>query len=284
MAPRQRLAGLWVLFAVTTLVPSTASAQWVEAPGKGWVQLSGYYHDTEDEFSLDRGRGPIRNGGHAVSTSLFLTAAVGAFHGLDLWLQAPYHSITYTDFGGERERSGLGDIKTFVRIAPLSWLGSDFPVALRAGVKFPVGDFPLDAEIVPLGEGQRDWEVIAEVGHSFYPRAVYAMAWVGYRWREFSTKLNRDFGDEPFFLAAVGGNVKDVGYKVTVEGWKGRTPLIENIRIESASREMLHVTPTLSYPVSNGSFEGGVRIPLAGRNLTAGPAVTVGYFYRFGGQ
>lgn len=282
-----RLACRWgvapSILLLAVLVPNGLVGQWIEAPGQGWTQISVYHHDTRDEFGLERHRIPIRNNGHAVATSVFLTAAVGVARGVDVWLQAPFHRIEYTDFGDSRRSSGVGDVRGYVRIAPLSWLGSDFPVAVRGGVKFPVGDFQLDAEIIPLGEGQRDWELILEAGHSFYPRSLYAMAWLGYRWREFAAKQNRDFGDEPFFLAAVGGAAGSFGYKVTVEGWNGRTPLIEGIRIPSANREMLHVTPTLSHALGRGAVEAGVRVPLAGRNLTAGPALTAGYFFRFGG-
>jgi len=284
LGPVTRRAVAFVAVVVcAAALPASTSGQWIEAPGRGWAQVSVYYHDTRDEFSLTREQIDIRNGGHAVSTSVFLTAAMGLGSGVDAWVQAPYHRIEYSDFGGDRTRSGVGDVRLFLRAAPLSWLGSSFPFAVRGGVKLPVGDFALDAEIIPLGEAQRDWEIIGEIGHSFYPRSMYAMAWVGYRWREFAGQLNRDFGDEPFFLAAFGGNLGAVGYKLTAEGWAGRAPLIEGVRLESASREMLHLTPTLSVPIGGGTIEGGVRLPLAGRNLTAGPAVTVGYFFRFGG-
>lgn len=261
-----------------------AAAQWVEAPGRGWAQLALYHHDTRDEFGIDGNKTPIRNGGQAVATSLFITAAVGVVDGLDVWLQAPIHTIDYTDFGGDRRSTGVGDVWAHGRVAPLRWLGSDVPVAVRAGVKLPIGDFPLNAEVVPLGEGQRDWEVVVEAGRSFFPRSEYVMAWLGYRWREFDADRNRDFGDEVFFLAAVGGTAGPLGYKVTVEGWDGSTPLLEGVQIESASREMLHVSPTVSYPAGSGAVEVGVRLPIAGRNLTAGPALILGYFLRFGGS
>lgn len=259
------------------------AGQWVESPGTGWIQLSLYHHDTTDEYTLERNLRTIPNGGRAVATSFFLTSAFGIVDGVDAWVQLPYHSIEFTDNSvTPLNRSGLGEVKAFVRFAPLSWLGSSFPFAIRGGVKLPVSDFQLDAQIIPLGEGQRDWELIAEVGHSFWPKSAYVMGWLGYRWREFATDLNRDFGDEVFFLAAVGGNAGALGYKFTVEGWNGGTPLIEGIRLESASREMLHITPTVSYTVGPGALEVGLRTPLAGRNLTGGSAFTAGYFFRVG--
>lgn len=264
------------------MVPAGAAGQWVEAPGAGWIQASLYHHDTREEFGIDRARMPIRNGGHAVATSLYVTGAFGVVPGLDVWAQVPVHRIEYDDFAGARDRSGPGDGRFFLRAAPLRWLGSSFPLAVRGGVKLPIGDFPLDAEIIALGEGQRDWELIGEVGHSFYPRPLYLMAWLGYRWREADTELRRDFGDETFFLAALGGSAGRAQWKLTVEGWDGAAPLIEGIRLENASREMLQVTPAAGWQVGDGALEVGVRVPLAGRNLPAGPAITVGYFLRLG--
>ncbi len=264
------------------LGPQVVAAQWVEPSGQGWVQLAVYHHDTGDEYDFDGVRKRIRNNGHAVATSTFVTAAFGLLRGLDAWVQFPFHFIDYTDFSGDRSRNGFGDIRTYLRVAPLRFLGSDLPLAVRAGVKLPMGDFPLDAEIVPLGEGQRDWEVMLELGHSFYPRSEYVMGWVGYRWREEDFERRRDFGDEAFFLAAVGGRWGPAGYKVTVEGWDGRPPVLEGIRLASASRQMFHVTPTASYPVGTGALEAGVRVPFAGQNLPAGPALVLGYFFRIG--
>ena len=258
--------------------------QWVEPPGQGWVQLALYHHDTGDEYDFSGSRKDIRNGGHAVATSLFLTAAVGVAPGVDVWVQAPYHRIDYSDFGGDRLRSGVGDVRTYVRVAPLRALGSAMPLAVRAGVKLPVGDFPLDAEIIPLGEGQRDWEVMLEVGHSLYPRPMYVMGWIGYRWREENFERRQDFGDEAFFLAALGGNRGSLGYKLTVEGWDGRAPVLEGIRLENASRRMLHVTPAVSYAAGPGAIELGARVPLGGQNLPAGPAAVLGYFFRVGSE
>lgn len=259
------------------------AAQWVEAPGRGWVQFSFYHHDTTDEFGLERERREIRNGGHAISTSLFATAAMGVVKGVDAWLQVPFHRIDYSDNGGDRVRSGIGDVRAFLRVSPTVLLGSDFPLAIRGGVKLSVGDFPLDAEIIPLGEGQTDWELMAEVGHSFWPRSVYMMGWAGFRWREANVERRVDFGDEAFFFVAVGGKAGRVDYKLSLEGWDGGAWVQEGIRIENASREMLQVTPTLGTAAGPGQVELGTRIPLAGRNLAAGPAWTVGYFLRFGG-
>jgi hypothetical protein len=166
----------------------------------------------------------------------------------------------------------------YVRAAPLRWFGSTVPLAVRAGVKLPVGDFDVDAEVIPLGDGQRDWEVMLELGHSFHPRPVYLMGWAGYRWREANTRSRRDFGDEFFYYAAVGGQLGPVGYKMAIDGWDGRVGVIEGIRVPTAQRDLIQISPSVLVDTGKGAFEAGARFTLSGRNLPSGPAFFIGYF------
>ena len=160
------------------------SGQWVEEPGKGWVALAVYHQDTRDRFGIDGDTRALSAEGRAVTTSSFLTMAMGLAPGVDLWSQFSFHRLRYDDVAGRRSSTGIGDARLWVRAAPLRWLGSKLPFAIRAGFKVPVGDFDVDAEVIPLGDGQRDWEAMAELGHSFWPRSLYLSGWVGYRWRE----------------------------------------------------------------------------------------------------
>ncbi|HSR42529.1 MAG TPA: hypothetical protein VLL48_10160 [Longimicrobiales bacterium] len=267
-----------VLFVRSPRATSLA-AQWVEPPGTGWVSLTAYHHDTRQRFDSRGDEQPFFAEGHAIATSLYISSAVGVVQGLDVWAEIPFHRLQFDDVVDERTSTGIGDPRFWLRLAPLRFVGSDFPLALRAGVKLPAGDFPIDAEVIPLGEGQRDWEVIVEVGHSFYPAPHYVMAWLGHRWREEEEKTLRDWGDERFFLAQVGGSLGSVGYKVLAEGWTGDTPIIEGIPVPSASREFAQVTPSLTYAVGPGQLEAGVRLPIGGHNLPAGHALVLGYFF-----
>jgi hypothetical protein len=274
-------AAVAVAFFISMPLPEPIAGQWVEAPGNGWVASSLYYLDTRERYDIQSEKTPLFAEGHAVATSIFVTAAIGIWSGIDAWIEMPFHRLQFDDITADRTKTGIGDPKAWVRVAPLSYFGFGFPLAIRGGVKLPAGDFPVDAEIIPLGEGQRDWELIAEVGHSFYPRSLYALAWLGYRWREINQEIERDYGNEVFFLAQVGGQVGKLGYKVIAEGWDGDTPVIEGIPTENSSREYLQVTPSLLYPIGPGQFELGARIPLAGKNLPAGEALVLGYFWNW---
>lgn len=270
------------LAALALGLPASGAAQWVEPPGEGWVQVSFYHQDTGEQFGRGGDREPIDLGGESVASVLFLTAAAGLVPGVDGWIQVPFQRLKFTDRAAARERTGIGDARIFLRVDPLRYLGVEFPLALRGGVKFPVQDFQVDAEVIPLSDGQTDWELMLELGHSFFPRSLYASGWVGYRWRGRNDDLRRDFGDQLFFLAQLGGEVGPLGLKTILEGWDGDTPVIEGIPIASASREMLQVTPTISYRIGPGSAELGVRYPIAGRNLLSGWTLVAGYFTRWG--
>jgi len=250
----------------------------VEQPGKGWVDLTVYHIDTRQTFGSSGRRRSFFSDGHAVSTSVFLTIAAGLAPGLDGWVQVPYQRLRFDDAGGDRLRSGVGDTRLYLRVAPLHFFGSDFPLAIRGGVKIPVGDFNVDSQVIPLGDGQTDWELMGELGHSFYPVPAYVSGWVGYRWREENDLTLQDFGDERFFLVQGGWTYEGVGLQLTVEGWDGNPPIIEGLRLPNAKRQMLQVTPSASFAAGPGQIRVGARSALAGRNLPAGTSLVVGYF------
>ena len=201
--------------------------------------------------------------------------------GLDAWVQVPFHRLQFDDVVRERTSTGIGDPRIFLRVGP-SALGVDpgFPLAVRGGVKFPVDDFPVDAEIIPLTEGQRDWELLVELGHSFYPAPIYVMGWVGYRWRETNATIARKPGDERLVYAAAGGGFGRLTWKLAVDGLFGEPPERTRfgITLENDTRRLVQLLPTIGWPVGPGTVELGGRLPVSGRNLPAGPALTLGYF------
>ena len=261
--------------------PASLLAQWVEPPAKGWTSLAVYHQNTRDAYNFEGDQGMFPADGHAVATSSFLTVALGLVENVDAWAQFSYQRLRFNDLGGMRTSNGLGDIRLYARASPLRLFGVTTPVAIRAGVKIPVGDFDVGSNIIPLGDGQRDWELMLELGHSFYPNPTYLQAWIGYRWRE-PPEDDGVFGDERFFYVAVGGEVGPLGYKVAFDGWYGKTPIFNGLESPGAKREMLRLSPSLLVPAGPGMIEIGARLPLGGKNLPAGSDVVVGYFTRLG--
>ena len=281
---RRRTAGRTILlsWALSGFVPACLEAQWVSRPGKGWADVSVYHLDTREAFGFDGQLGDFFAEGHAVSTSAFLTLAGGLVPGVDGWIQLPYHRLRYDDARADRLRSGVGDTKLFLRVAPLHFLGSELPLAIRSGAKFGVGDFAVDSEVIPLGDGQTDWEVIGEVGHSFWPAELYVTGWAGYRWREPNEAAQRDYADEAFYLAQIGWGLGRIGVQLTVEGMASvTTPVIEGIPLRTARRSLHQVMPRLSYAAGPGAWSLGLRVPLRGENLPGGTSLVVGYFTRW---
>ena len=266
------------LFALSlSLLASPGYGQWIEPEHQGWASFSMYYLDTQEQFGPS---GEVRNfvlEGQAQTASSFLTIAMGIAPGVDIWIQPSYHRLEFADLGGTRISWGFGDTRLYVRTAPLRLVGSDFPFAIRAGTKLPT-DFESGTDLIPLGDGQRDWEVMAEVGHSFWPRPFYAAAWAGYRWREAGE--SSDFGNERFFNVSVGGGGDLLGFKVQLEGWYGGVPVFGGLLGVGQEREMVRLSPSLLVTAGPGQVELGSRVPLAGQNLATGPEIVVGYFTR----
>jgi len=257
------------------------ATQWVEGPGKGWSALAVYHQDTRNRYGAGGEVRAFFASGRAATTSAFLTTALGAAPGVDAWVQFSFHRLRYDDFAGERSSTGIGDMRFWLRAAPLHWLGSQLPVAVRVGAKLPVGDFDVNAEIVPLGDGQRDWEALIEAGHSFWPRPWYLSAWAGYRWREENRESRKDFGNEFFYFLQVGGRLAGpVGVKVAVDGWKGASGVTEGVPIPSFRRELVQLQSSLTWDLGPGQFEVGARRALRGRNLPAGTTFLAQYFTR----
>jgi len=262
---------------------SPGQAQWVEPPGTGWVELQLSHQDTDRRFNHLGETEPLFNEeARSITTTIRLSGALGLWRGLDVWVDAPYHRLAFNDVVQDRRSTGLGDPRVFLRMGPSLFGLNDLPLsfALRGGVKFPVGDFPIDPDIVPLTEGQRDWEVLVEVGKSLHPWPVYVMGWAGYRWREENTQIQRRPGDERLLYVAAGGSFAFLHWKIAVDGLFGHPPVRTDfgLVLENNRRELVQLLPTLGGTLGPGIVEIGARLPLHGRNLPAGPSVTLGYF------
>jgi len=263
-------------------LPATDSlGQWIESPGTGWVQLQGAHHDTRTRFDENGTVEPYFNeDARSITTTVRLTGALGLWNGVDAWIDVPYHRLAFNDVSRDRLTTGIADPRVFVRAGP-SLVGIDklpFAVALRGGVKFPVGDFRINAEEISLSQGQRDWDLLLEVGKSLHPWPVYVMGWVGYRWREVNETTGFKPGNERIAYLAAGGHIDRFQWKVAVDGFFGRPTQLAGTPLSASRRELVQVLPRVGWRLGPGVIEAGARVPLHGRNLPAGPAVTLGYF------
>lgn len=271
--------------AALLLGPSPSHAQWPAGSGDYWVKLSFLHHRTTEQFRSNGERRPfLGDDAESRSSAVFFDALVGVTDRLDLWVQVPYFDLSFDDVAGDRNSTGVGDIRISTRYNLLQLRGGSIPVSARFTVKAPVAELTVDSEVIPVGEGQWDYEAWLESGISLWPHPLYSVVWVGYRWRSLNEETTRDPGDEIALLAEVGGTgwVGGLGAKIVLHGIFGRAGAIQGVALgPDDRREILYLAPTLLYDFTpSTTLELGARLPLRGRNFPAGAPLQIGLFHR----
>ena len=177
MARFSRLA-LVVATVLGVLVPGTAASQWVEGRGLGWTSLSIYHQETSDVFGVGGARGPFPGRGRTVATSAFFTVATGLGKG---GTSGP-GALATAELRGHHRGAGVDGNRGHAPLRPCSTalLAGQLPAACDPGRgEAPGRGLRRGLVLIPLGDGQRDWELMLELGHSFYPRPIYVMAGPG---------------------------------------------------------------------------------------------------------
>lgn len=244
--------------------------------GAGWGQVSIYQQRSHEFFGPDGARRSFLAASEFLTRSLFLTGAIGVVEGLELWAQAPVHRLSVESAGGGSESTGLGDIRFAARVGPelFRWA---VPLAVRIGVKLPGSEFPVDATVLPLTEGQRDVELSLESGYELGDLPLYLVGWAGYRLRARNEDAAREPGDELFAHLATGGTLGLLAWEVGAEGLWGAAPRAQGLELPGDKRRLLQLLPTLGIRVPGGRLELSAQLPVAGRNLPTGPGLSLGY-------
>ncbi|MBI4544577.1 MAG: hypothetical protein HY703_05250 [Gemmatimonadetes bacterium] len=272
-----------LLLCAAVVRPAAAAAQWPVGQGAYWAKASFFWHSTTRRYGPDgRSQRYLNQGAESRAAALFLDLAYGITDRLDLWLQLPYFDLSFDDVTMERDAAGVGDVRLSTRYTLSHLLGGAVPLSVRAAVKAPIQDFPIDAEIIPIGEGQWDLEAWAEAGLSLWPTPAYAVLWLGYRWRLWNPTTTRDPGDELLLLAEIGGRLLGrLGGKVVLDGVWGRDGRLLGVPLSADAREILYLQPVLSLELPGSStVELGGRLPLRGQNFPAGPQLLASVFHR----
>ncbi|MBI4502046.1 MAG: hypothetical protein HY700_12910 [Gemmatimonadetes bacterium] len=250
------------------------------APGSGWLQFSVFRQRSARHFDAAGDRLPFPADGTVGITSMYLTTGVGLIRGLDAWFQVPLHVAGYRDVRVDTSRTGIGDLRAALRVGPALFGAPAIPLAVRVGAKVPGTAFPLDATIIPLTEGQRDWEVSVETGHAFSP--LYLLGWVGHRWRGENTTVGRQPGREVFGHAALGGTAGGLHWELASDVLVGSAPTLFGLQLTTARRRLFQLAPTLGGRFGPGDLEATAAIPVVGRNLPTGAGVSLGYRLSWG--
>jgi hypothetical protein len=250
-------------------------------PGAGWLQVSLYRQQADESFNHLGNRQPFLANGKFDTRSVFLSGAVGLMRGLELWAQLPVHNLNADAAGETSTTTGVGDIRVAGRIGS-GFFGLDLPLALRAGVKIPGSDFPVDATVLPLTEGQMDFETSVEAGGTLGSLPLYVTGWVGYRWRTENKDAARKPGDEGYAHLALGAFTGDLIFELAADGLWGRAPEAQGITLGGERRRLLQVIPTIGYELGPGRLEFTSQVPVYGRSLPSGVGMSVGYRFAWG--
>jgi len=286
---------LWLCLLLAAPVAASAGA-WTLPRGELWTKVA-FFRQKTDEWYLaspefrDGGvqetgtRQPYRFGGRYASRAVFAEAVYGVTDRLDVGAQVPFFAQQYRDDTRLDSPSevGIGDVRVFTKYRISS---RPAVVSLKLATKAPVGDFRNEDGIIPVGEGQWDFDIVGQVGRSFWPLPLYANLDLGYRVRLKNEEVDRDPGDEWFFTAEAGVNLGSRLLLVTkLEGLRGEPStdfgVIEN---RSQIRRITYLSPTLMIGLwDETAAELGVRYSLNGRNFPAGHQLVVGLSSTFGG-
>jgi hypothetical protein len=277
-----------ILCLLALSVESALAGAWTLPAGKTWAKVT-YFQQRADEWYTanaefsgrlyDAGtRRPYRFGGEYESKAVFIEGFVGITDRLDLGAQIPYFDQKFSDDtrlepGAD---AGFSDLRL---LAKFRLTEKPAIVTLKTGVKLPTGEFRNEDGLIPVGEGQSDYDFILQVGRSFWPLPIYANAEVGYRVRTKNQQINRDPGDEWLYNAEVGYNPTDrllLALKVeALRGGKGTE--FGFIRSASLIKRITYISPTVSYHLAGGAaLEVAVRSTINGRNFPAGHQLTAG--------
>jgi len=243
--------------------------------------MSAYGQRATQFFSPDGNRQPFLADSEFDTRSVFLTGAVGVWPGLELWAQLPIHNLDVEGAGGNSTTSGLGDVRFAARLGS-EIVGLTLPISLRFGAKFPGSEFPVDATVLPLTEGQRDWEISLESGLRLADRTTYIMGFGGYRWREENKEASREPGDELFASLAVGGAIGSFSWEVAGNALWGRVPLAQGFPLPGDKRQLIQILPTLGRAFGPGRLEATGQVPIVGQNLPVGVGISFGYRLTWG--
>ena len=272
------LVGLILLGAAA----DAGAGAWTLQKGQFWGKLT-YFQQRTQEWYVGKGRfgAPGTRArydfdGRYESRAVFVEGLYGVTDRLDLGLQVPYFDQSFANaaFAEPRTDTGLSDIRA---LAKLRLLAKPLVLAFKAGVKVPTGTFKNEDGLIPVGEGQWDFDVVGQVGRSFWPLPLYGNIDLGYRVRTRNEQIDRDPGDEWFLNAEMGYQlVRQLMLLGKCEVLRSN-PAVVFGGIEAEIKRITYLTPALLYAVGRRTtVEAAVRFSLNGRNFPAGQQLVLG--------
>ncbi len=284
-----------LITALTVLLPQMAAAgAWTLEQGQMWSKVTVMSQSTDEHYDGDGNAVEIPADAQYESTQVYFDIRYGITDQIDLGLQVPYLSNKFVDKDESNEvatpppaletESGLGDIRGFAKINLVN--SADLVGTLKLGFKAPMGDYREVPEALSITGGQWDFDVVAQLGRSFWPVPVYANVDLGYRWRgeyqDSDPNPDRSYtpGAEFVFNAEAGYSPMDkllVALKYESIAGAEYDALSNPGEPETISQSVSYLAPTVLIGLhSNVSLEAQARMAVSGNRFFAGPTYGVG--------
>lgn len=177
-----------LITALTVLLPQMAAAgAWTLGQGHIWSKVTVMSLSTNEHYDNDGNVGEIP--ARYQSQQVYFDVYYGLNDRIDVGVKIPYISNEFVDVSPEhpfygaadKKDSGLGDIRGVAKINLVN--SEDLVGTLKLEFKAPMGEYREVPEALSITGGQWDFEVVAQLGRSFYPVPVYGNVDLGYRLR-----------------------------------------------------------------------------------------------------
>ncbi len=281
--------------ALTVLLPQMAAAgAWTLEQGQMWSKVTVMSQSTEQHYDADGEAVDMPADARYESSQVYFDIRYGVTDQIDLGLQIPYLSNKFVDKDESNDvatpppaletESGIGDIRGFAKINLVN--SADLVGTLKLGFKAPMGDYREVPEALSITGGQWDFDVVAQLGRSFYPVPVYANVDLGYRWRgeytDSDPNPDRSYtpGAEFVLNAEAGYSPMDkllVALKYESISGAEYDALSNPGQPETLNQSVSYLAPTVLVGLHpNVSLEAQARMTVSGNRYFAGSTYGVG--------
>lgn len=284
-----------LIAALTVLLPQMAAAgAWTLEQGQIWSKVTVMSQSTDEHYDGDGNAVEIPADAQYESQQVYFDVRYGVTDQIDLGLQVPYLSNNFVDKDESNDvatpppaletESGIGDIRGFAKINLVN--SADLVGTLKLGFKAPMGDYREVPEALSITGGQWDFDVVAQLGRSFWPVPMYANVDLGYRWRgeyqDSDPNPDRSYtpGAEFIINAEAGYSPMDkllVALKYESIAGAEYDALSNPGQPETLSQSVSYLAPTVLVGLHPSlSLEAQARMTVSGNRYFAGPTYAVG--------
>ena len=270
------------------LVPADVSAgAWTLPQGRVWAKIAFLQQQTDEWYLASPEfigqlfsagtRRPYRFNGEYDSKAVFIEAWYGVTDRLDIGVQLPYFDQVFDDDTRlvPPSEKGFSDLRLGAKLQALQ---RPLVVTLKGVVKLPTGDFQNEDGLIPVGEGQWDFDFVLQLGRSLWPLPLYGNVDIGYRVRLENKEIVRDPGDEWLINAEVGYNItRKLLLAAKVEMLRGKAGTDFGFKNRSQIKRITYLSPTIMFNITGDTtVELSYRKTLNGRNFPAGHQLAIG--------